>query len=68
MTCLTKQLGDCADGTTVRFRGGELGVVVRQDDDDFDRMTLVRLPQRRRRSMDDAKQYQFRASETVEVV
>lgn len=61
-------LGATKPRTIVRFSNGERGVVVRQDDDDFDEMTLVFCNERRRRSPDDSRMYRFAADTAVEVM
>lgn len=60
-------LGDVGHGVGFRLSNGEVGTVVRQDSDDFERFVVVTLHNRRRRSLDDRKRYQISPHLEVEI-
>lgn len=60
MTAPAMKLGDARPGQRVTLaRSNEAVVVRKQDADDFGAWTLCYCPERRRRSCDDAREYQF---------
>lgn len=61
----TVTLGSVKPGSIVVFKNGERAKVVRHDSDDFWKFTVVYRFEIRKRSIDDARRYNFQRTETV---